>query len=219
MTFHTFESIIYKEILLETERRKAADLKLLVMCKNLGNTATMNTIQEAIGRHYISEIPVMEKHRSVNPYNVFCQQEKTRANAEKLAVENSFTETSSVEDSLVSLTPRILSERYKSQTEDDMETLGEMTSSVEAGKGYENLLRSGMTKTKIRSTLMNYITAMHRFHDTETAVIFGSGKSWSSIAVGENVEKADLQRWRKEVRMLVNPISMAQKSPEYCCWP
>ncbi|KAI7876318.1 uncharacterized protein EV154DRAFT_577262 [Mucor mucedo] len=212
MTLHRFETEIYNEILLEAERRKAADLKLLVMCKDLGNTATMSAIQEAIGRHYISEIPLMEKHRSVNPYNVFCQKERARVNAEKLAVENSFTETSSVDDSFVSLTPSVLSERYKSQTEDDMEVLEEMVSNVQAGKGYENLLRSGMTKAKVRTTFINYITAMHRFHGTETAVIFGSGKSWDSVAVGENVEKADLQRWRKEVRILVNPISMAQKA-------
>ncbi|KAG2191506.1 hypothetical protein INT47_005120 [Mucor saturninus] len=181
------------------------------MCKNLGNTATISIIQEAIGKHYISEIPLLEKHRAVNSYNVFCQQERARVNAEKLAVENSFTETSSVDDSFVSLTPRILSERYKSQTEEDMEVLKEMVSSAEEGKGCESALKSGLTNPMIRKTFMNYLTAMHHFHDMETAVIFGSGKSWGSIAVGENIEKAVLQRWKKEVRMLVNPVIIEDK--------
>ncbi|KAI7891584.1 uncharacterized protein EV154DRAFT_507254 [Mucor mucedo] len=80
----------------------------------------------------------------------------------------------------------------------------------ESGSTYltPKILSEGYQKLrKIWETLTGFLKALYRFHGTEFIGIFGKKKTWNDVCYGENVRGMDLGRWKKEVRLYVNPKS------------
>ncbi|KAI7892289.1 uncharacterized protein EV154DRAFT_562494 [Mucor mucedo] len=143
---------------------------MLIECKEYDKNFTLDDIKTAVGKHYAQPIP---ETAPLEPNH-----EGTEA---------------------VTLTSQYLSEKYRNQTEAELEILEAHTQELEKGKVLGTCVKSGLTKSKVESTLVSYMRAMNTFNKFEFACIYGQGGSWYDVCAGENVEKLDMKKWKKEV--------------------
>ncbi|KAI7878531.1 uncharacterized protein EV154DRAFT_576422, partial [Mucor mucedo] len=166
----TFTTYSYNRILLEAERRKNFDLEMLIECNEYDENFTLDDVKAAVGKHYAQLIPEVENPRALSKYNVFCHLQKTAP----LEPNHEGTEA-------VTLTSQYLSEKYRNQTEAELEILEAHTQELEKGKLMGTYVKSGLAKSKVESTLVSFMRAMNTFNKFEFACIYGQGESWYDV--------------------------------------
>ncbi|KAI7896002.1 uncharacterized protein EV154DRAFT_493141 [Mucor mucedo] len=201
MTNPTFETHIHNEILLKSEQCRLANLELLDASRVENDDASLDENRAAIARHDVSAVPVIEKPRNINAYNAFCQQEKTK-----------ILKNTTEEVPAVPLASQILFKRYKNLTEGEHETLATTVQEMNNGSEVQTSKNTDLILARMKSTLKKFLAIMNAYDGTESAMGFGRNRPWKAIAVGENVEKMDLKKWRKEIKQNLNPGFNAKKA-------
>ncbi|KAI7872225.1 uncharacterized protein EV154DRAFT_529296 [Mucor mucedo] len=187
------DSVTYTRIRAEADRRKAEDMDLWLECRQDDPMITLEEVKALIGRYHNQDVTLPERPRGISKYNVYCQQEK-----EKLL---------GGESGSTYLTPKILSEGYQKLSDAEHAELEATVMTMEKRNEMENLINTGLSRREVWETLMSFLKALNRFHGTEFIGIFGKKKTWNHVCCGVNVSEMDLGRWKKEVRLYVNPKS------------
>ncbi|KAI7866488.1 uncharacterized protein EV154DRAFT_154761 [Mucor mucedo] len=173
-------------------------MDLWLECRQDDPTITLEEVKALIGRYHNQDVILPERSRGISKYNVYCQQEKEKI----LGGESGSTY----------LTPKILSEGYQKLSDAEHLELNAAVRTSEQKNQMEQLINTGLTSREIWETLTGFLKALYRFHGTEFIGIFGKKKTWNDVCYGENVRGMDLGRWKKEVRLYVNPKSRVK----YC---
>ncbi|KAI7887933.1 uncharacterized protein EV154DRAFT_484577 [Mucor mucedo] len=174
--------------------------------------STLDDIKAALGKRHDEGLPVPDRPRAINRFNVFCQQEKEKSIEKETLVQlASFDKDTGIgeiagEQTVASgLTTQILVAKYRNLTEIEAETLDAKVVSLSNIRRMESRVNSGLTVRESLAIFRIYIDTLNSLYGYEVACVFGRAKSWRILSVGENVGSMDLERWKKEAYLHVNP--------------